>query len=139
MKRAVWILIIAGMCLLLCACSKSEAATKVDNMISEIGEVTLESGAKITAAEEAADELKESEYKQLEQISALKEARKTYDQLMEEKRIEENKAAIAELESAIDLIGTVTLEQESVISDIRKHRYASLWRKQKRGSSERDG
>ncbi len=120
MKRAVWILIIAGMCLLLCACSKSEAATKVDNMISEIGEVTLESGAKITAAEEAADELKESEYKQLEQISVLKEARKTYDQLMEEKRIEENKAAIAELESAIDLIGTVTLEQESVISDIRK-------------------
>ena len=39
---------------------------------------------------------------------------------MEEKRIEENKAAIAELESAIDSIGTVTLEQESVISDIRK-------------------
>ena len=90
MKRAVWILIIAGMCLSLCACSKSEAATKVDNMISEIGEVTLESGAKITAAEEAADELKESEYKQLEQISALKEARKIYDQLMEEKRIEEH-------------------------------------------------
>ena len=120
MKRAVWILIIAGMCLSLCACSKSEAATKVDNMISEIGEVTLESGAKITAAEEAADELKESEYKQLEQISALKEARKIYDQLMEEKRIEENKTEIAELESAIDSIGTVTLEQESVISDIRK-------------------
>lgn len=120
MKRAIWILIIAGMCLSLCACSKSEAATKVDNMISEIGEVTLESGAKITAAEEAADELKESEYNQLEQISVLKEARKTYDQLMEEKRIEENKAAIAELESAIDSIGTVTLEQESVISDIRK-------------------
>lgn len=120
MKRAVWILIIAGMCLSLCACSKSEAATKVDNMISEIGEVTLESGAKITAAEEAANELKESEYKQLEQISALKEARKIYDQLMEEKRIEENKTEIAELESAIDSIGTVTLEQESVISDIRK-------------------
>lgn len=120
MKRAVWILIIAGMCLSLCACSKSEAATKVDNMISEIGEVTLESGAKITAAEEAANELKESEYKQLEQISALKKARKIYDQLMEEKRIEENKTEIAELESAIDSIGTVTLEQESAISDIRK-------------------
>lgn len=44
MKRALLVLIIAVMCLSLCSCGKSEAASNADNMILEIGEVTLESG-----------------------------------------------------------------------------------------------
>lgn len=119
MKRALSILIIAVICLSLCSCGKSEAATNADNMILEIGEVTLESGDKIADAEEAISNLKESEYKQLEQISILEEARATYDRLVEEKRIADNNKAISEIETAIDSIGVVTLEQESVITSVR--------------------
>lgn len=119
MKRALLILIIAVMCLSLCSCGKSEAATNADNMILEIGEVTLESGDKIANAEEAVGNLKESEYKQLEQISILEEARTTYDRLVEEKRIVDNNNAISEIETAINDIGTVTLDQESTIDSVR--------------------
>lgn len=98
-------------CVSLCACGKSEAATNVDNMILEIGEVTLDSGDKITAAEEAASDLQESEYNQLEELSVLKDARETYDQLVKED--------ITEIENAINTIGTVTLEKKSVIINVR--------------------
>ena len=119
MKRGLLFIIIAVMCLSLCSCGKSEAATNADNMILEIGEVTLESGDKIADAEEAVSNLKESEYKQLEQISILEEARTTYDRLVEEKRIADNNKAISEIETAIDSIGVVTLEQESAITSAR--------------------
>ena len=119
MKRGLLFVIIAVMCLSLCSCGKSQAATNADNMILEIGEVTLESGDKIADAEEAVSNLKESEYKQLEQISILEEARTTYDRLVEEKRIADNNKAISEIETAIDSIGVVTLEQESAITSAR--------------------
>ncbi len=122
MKRLLLILMITVMCMFVSSCGKSEAASNVDNLILEIGEVTLESGDKIIAAEEAAGNLKESEYSQLEQLSVLEEARTTYDQLVEEKTIAENNAAIAEIESAINLIstfGTITLGQEPMITDAR--------------------
>lgn len=120
MKRVLLILLVGVvMCLLLCSCGKSKAAVDVDNMILEIGEVTLESGDKIADAEKAAGDLTESEYKQLEQISILEEARVTYDQLVEEKRVADNNKAISEIEAAIDAIGVVTLEQEPTITAAR--------------------
>ena len=119
MKRTLLILLIAAMALSLCSCSKSEAAINADAMILEIGEVTLESGDKISDAEEAAGKLKESEYKQLEQLEVLEEARTTYDRLVEEQKIAENEQAMAEIETAIDAIGTVTIEQEPVIVSAR--------------------
>lgn len=119
MKRGLLFIVIAVMCLSLCSCGKSEAATNADNMILEIGEVTLESGNKIADAEEAVGNLKESEYKQLEQVSILEEARATYDRLVEEKRIADNNKAISEIEAAIDSIGVVTLDQESAITSAR--------------------
>lgn len=119
MKRGFLILTIMVMCLFLSSCGKSEAAINADNMILEIGEITLKSGAKIIDAEEAVSNLKESEYEQLEYISVLKEARATYDQLVEETRIANNNKAISEIEAAIDSIGTVTLEQESAIVSAR--------------------
>ena len=99
-------------CVSLCACGKSEAATSVDNMILEIGEVTLDSGDKITAAEKAADELEESDYKQLEQISSLEDARATYNRLVREN-------AVAEIEAAIESIGAVSLERDTAVFDAR--------------------
>ena len=111
MKRVICTLLIAITFVSLCSCGKSEAVANVDNMILEIGEVTLDSGDKITAAEEAASDLQESEYNQLEELSVLEDARETYDQLVKED--------IAEIENAINTIGTVTLEKKSVIIDVR--------------------
>lgn len=117
MKKNIVFLI--ALCALLCSCSKSEAAISVDNMILEIGEVTLESRDKITDAEEAVEDLKKTEYNQLEHISILEEARKTYEHLLEEKQREENEKKISQIETAIDTIGVVTLDKQSAIKDIR--------------------
>ena len=95
MKRVICTLLIAITFVSLCSCGKSEAVANVDNMILEIGEVTLDSGDKITAAEEAASDLQESEYNQLEELSVLEDARETYDQLVKED--------IAEIENAIKI------------------------------------
>ena len=119
MKKVLLLLMLITVFISLCSCGKSEAATNVDNMILEIGEVTLESEEKISAAEKAASELKESEYNQLEQLSTLEEARTIYERLVEEKRIADNKQAISEIETAINAIGVVTLEQESAITSAR--------------------
>ena len=108
MKRALLALIIGVLCLSLCSCGISKAATDADNLIMEIGEVTLESGDKISRAEDAVNALNESEYKQLEHLSILEEARDTYNSLEIEK-----------IKLAIDGIGIVTLDQESTISSIR--------------------
>lgn len=108
MKRALLVLIIGVLCLSLCSCGKSKAATDADNLIMEIGKVTLESGDKISHAEDAVNALNESEYKQLEHLSILEDARDTYNSLEIEK-----------IKLAIDGIGIVTLDQESTISSIR--------------------
>ncbi len=104
--------------MLLCSCGKSKAAINADNLILEIGEVSLASGEKITAAEEAVNSLKQSEFKQLEHFSVLEEARNAYDRLIEEKVTADN-AAIAKIEAAIDAIGTVTPEREPFIQGAR--------------------
>lgn len=119
MKKTLLSLIALLLCFILCSCGKSEAAINVDNMILEIGEVTLESEDEIVAAEKAVSELQESEYAQLEHISVLEGARATYEQLVEEKRISENEETISEIERAIDAIGTVTLEREGAIISAR--------------------
>lgn len=108
MKKISILVVCIALCISLCSCGKSESAINVDNLILDIGEVTLESGNKITAAEKAVGELKESEYRQLEHLNILEEAKSTYDELV-----------VAEIESAIDGIGIVTLEKEAIITSIR--------------------
>lgn len=108
MKRVSLILVIVIICLPLFSCGKSEEATNVDNMILEIGEITLESGDKITNVEEAVRKLNEDDYKQLKYITTLEEARNSYNNL-----------EIEDIKSAIDKIGLVTLEQELTIKSIR--------------------
>ena len=117
-KWALLVLLITLMGMLLCSCGKSEAAINADNLILEIGEVSLASGEKITVAEEAVNSLKQSEFKQLEQFSVLEEARNAYDRLVEEKTVADN-AAIAKIEAAIDAIGTVTPGREPFIQGAR--------------------
>ena len=112
MKRLKLLLLFGLMLPLLASCGKSEEATLVDNLILNIGQVTLDSGAKIREAEKATKELDEKQYKQLEYLSVLQEARNTYDNLRDEKRIND-------IEEAIGSIGEVTLESEQNIKKIR--------------------
>ena len=114
MKRKKVLYIALILCLCLTACSKSEAATSVDEQISDIGTVTLSSCPVISAAEEAVNNLSDSEKKQLDQLSVLEEARTTYNQLVA--------AKITEIESDISEIGTVSLEKANAIESIR-HNY----------------
>lgn len=92
--------------------AKSEAAENVDNLILEIGEVTLESNSKIEEAENAVKALDESDYEDLEELPILEEARATYEHLLDEK-------SIKEIETAIASIGPVSLEKDAVITSAR--------------------
>ena len=112
MKRATSLIFLLVLCLSLCACGQSEAAKAVDEQIAAIGEVTLESDALISAAEQAVSALEEKDQKQLKNVADLENARSTYDTLVFE-------ANVAEVEEAIVGIGTVTLESGDVIAAAR--------------------
>ena len=96
----------------LAACGKSEAATAVDEQIAAIGEVTLESEAAITEAEEAVDALAAEDREQLENVGQLEQARADYEALV-------LAAEAAEVEEAIAAIGTVTLDSAEAIDAAR--------------------
>lgn len=96
----------------LAACGKSEAATAVDEQIAAIGEVTLESEAAITEAEEAVDALAAEDREQLENVGQLEQARADYEALV-------LAAEAAEVEEAIAAIGTVTLDSADAIDAAR--------------------
>ena len=70
----------------LTGCLKSEAAKEVDEMISQLGEITLESEEAIQEAEEAAEKLEEKDYKQLDNLEVLEQAKSTYQQLAAEEK-----------------------------------------------------
>jgi hypothetical protein len=110
MKRSIRVLLLAmALCLALCGC-KSKEATNADNMILEIGDVTLDSESKIVAAENAVKELSGKDYEQLENLRTLNDARSTYDELMREKPIRDT-------EKKINEIGTVSMTSKQAIAD----------------------
>ena len=111
MKKTILILLALCVMLSLCSCKKSEAAQAADDLIAKIGTVSLESGEAIEEAEAAVEALKNREKKSLEQYAVLEEARKTYDELVEEDNVEK----ITAVEKLIDKIGTVSAKSESVI------------------------
>lgn len=53
MKRIIAMLLAVVMCLTLCACGKSKAATECENLINAIGDVSIDSKDAIEAAEKA--------------------------------------------------------------------------------------
>lgn len=97
------------MALCLCACGKSEAVKAAEEKIAAIGEVTLDSEKRISAAEKAVEKLSDDELKQLDKAEELKKAREAYEEL-----VLENKAAA--VDSVIDQIGEVTLESAEKIN-----------------------
>ena len=87
MKKIAILLFSIALCISLCAC-KSKAATNADNLILEIGNVTLASKDKIKAANDAVQKLNPKEYEQLEQLALLEDAQSTYKRLLLYKEIE---------------------------------------------------
>ncbi|MBQ8807743.1 MAG: hypothetical protein IJZ81_00365 [Clostridia bacterium] len=121
-KFVTWTLLIA-LVLALTACgesaptkseeTKSKDAEKVEELISDIGEVTLESLEAIEKAEEAYDELSRKEKKQVEAYEDLEEARETYEELVKE-------AEAKKVDDLIEAIGEVTVEKAAQIEEARK-------------------
>ena len=111
MKRilALILVVIQALSLTACGSKKSDAAKAVDEQISAIGEVTLESEAQISAAETAVEALHEEDKEQLDNLNVLTEARNAYNTL-----ILDDEAS--EIEAAIAAIGTVTIDSEAAIS-----------------------
>lgn len=119
-KHSSTLLLAVCLCFLLSACSKSEEAIRVDELIDSIGEVTLDSEPQIVAAEEAAKSLVKEDYEQLDKITQLEQARLQYDTLVVEETERLQKEQIAAVEAAISGIGTVTLDSEKDIAKARK-------------------
>lgn len=87
---------------------RSEATVIADNLISEIGEVTLDNEIEIKQAESAVEALDEDEKKKLRNGKKLEKARAEYTELQAE-----------EIENKIAAIGEVTLDREQAVSDAR--------------------
>lgn len=94
------------------SCSRTDAAKKVDVLISVIGDVTLESKNDIEKAEIAYNGLSKEEQKQVWKYKKLKKARDKYNILLRKDKSER-------LEKLLGLIGTVELNDESNIKSAR--------------------
>ena len=97
MKKIISLILALVMCLSLCACGKSEAVVKVEELISAIGEVSLESKDAIESAQEAFNALPEEEKAEVENYYVLVESHDAFKQLEE---IEEQRL-LEEAENAI--------------------------------------
>ena len=112
MKKMSFLLLAAITLVLLTSC-KSEAAKAVDDAISSLGEITLESEKEISTVENMVDSLEEADLEQLDNLDELRNARETYEALVLEK-------AISQVEDAINSIGKVTLNSQSAIDKARE-------------------
>lgn len=110
-KRLAALIMALVLALALTACGKSEAAKAVDDMIDSIGEVTVDSGSAITAAEEAFAALSAEDQKDVNQ-GKLQTARDTYEQLLLQVQADEVMAAIS-------AIGTVSAESAGAVDAAR--------------------
>ena len=104
MKKWTALILVLVMCLSLCACGtpQSDAAKKADELISAIGEVTLDSESAIVAAEEAVAALEDADKDSLKGLSTLEQARSDYDALVVKEKVSAAEDAIAAIESAGD-------------------------------------
>lgn len=104
-QKLMTVLLAAALSVLLVACGKSDAAVSADELISAIGEVTLDSENAILAAEITVDELSDEDYAQVDGLDVLHAARTAYDALV--------------IEDRIAGIGTVTLDTIGDVEDVR--------------------
>ena len=109
MKRLMVIMLAIVMLLPLCACGKkSEAAALLDEMILQLGEISIGSGDDIRGLEEAVDRLDSADRRRLDNLKILEQARDRYDAL-----------CAGQVELQILAIGNVTLDSEDAIKSAR--------------------
>lgn len=81
MKRALSVTaVLFALCLVLSGCSKVQHAEK---LIEEIGEVTIDSGPQIEAAEQAIAELDAEQKAKIENLDLFDEAKRKYAKALE--------------------------------------------------------
>lgn len=114
MKKWKLLFLAFTMLLSLTACGKSEAAVAADSLIMSIGDVTLDSDAKLTEAKSAVDALSEKERGTLDHLELLENAIATYQDLLHAKDADDFEAKIEELQNltAEDLEKVTKLRQE---------------------------
>ena len=116
MKRALSItVVLLALCLVLSGCGKVQHAEK---LIEEIGEVTIESGPQIEAAEQAISVLDAGQMEKISNLAILDDAKLKYANILEEK--EENDKKIERVEKKIQSIKTVTEESGNAINAARE-------------------
>lgn len=111
MKRVVSLALVLILALSLVGCGKTEAAQKVDDMIADLGEITLNKGTVIEEAQAAVDALEPKEKKSLDNLDVLEEAKATYEGLRQEQ--------VTKVEDAIRALGTVSLGSETAVAAAR--------------------
>lgn len=103
MKRSVLTtLMIVIISMSICACGKSEAVVNTEQLINNIGEVTLDSEEVIVMAEDSYSQLSASDANKVDNYNLLLEARNTYDRLLTEWNSEID-SKISEAESEYEL------------------------------------
>ena len=116
MKRALSItVVLLALCLVLSGCGKVQHAEK---LIEEIGEVTIESGPQIEAAEQAISVLDADQMEKISNLAILDDAKLKYANILEEK--EENDKKIERVEKKIQSIKTITEESGNAINAARE-------------------
>lgn len=79
MKKVISMIVVVAVCLQLCACGKSEAIRKCENLIHAIGDVTVDSGDAIETAQMAYRSLTEKEKESIaDSAIILEDARSAY-------------------------------------------------------------
>ena len=107
--------VLSLLCVLLCACGKIQSAEK---LIDKIGEVTIDSGPQIEAAEQAISTLNVDQVKKISNLDLLDDAKLKYANILEEK--EENDKKIERVEKKIQSIKTVTEDSGNTIKAARE-------------------
>ena len=119
MKKTIAILLICLTIVSLCSCGKSEAVVAFDDMVAGIGEITVESESALADAQAAFDALTDEEKEQAqESADKLTALKASYDELISKNKVD---AVI----SAIDALGTITLESKAAITEA-KSKYNEL-------------
>ena len=116
MKRALSVTaVLFALCLVLSGCSKLQHAEK---LIEEIGEVTIDSGPQIEAAEQAIAELDAEQKAKIENLDLFDEAKRKYAKALEIQK--ENDKKVKRVENRIENIKTVTIDSWNTISIARR-------------------
>lgn len=93
MKKLITLLLVFVMSLSLCGCGKSKAVANVETLISAIGDVSLDSGAAISSAQNAFDALTPDEQSDVENYAILVDSQATFQKMESERILEEQEKA----------------------------------------------